>query len=264
MLDLSPSERQGKHSMERRNWTREELIVVFNLYCRIPFGRIHNRNPEVIALAFALGRTASAVSYKLANFASLDPAILGRNLSGASHGSRLDKEVWDQFNNNWDLLAFESEQLRSRLLNMAADLTPQEEFPEGKTRAANVMIRVNQSFFRAAVIAAYDGQCCVTGIAVPELLSASHIVPWSVDMPNRTNPRNGLSLNALHDRAFDRGLFTFDENLQLRISTQIAKLSGEAMTRHIFHYEGAQLRAPSHFLPDPTFLAYHRRNIFQG
>ncbi len=250
--------------MVRRNWTRDELIVVFNLYCRIPFGRIHNRNPEIIALAKALGRTASAVSYKLANFSSLDPAIVGRNLTGATHGSRLDKQVWDEFQGNWDLLAFESEQLRSRLLNKATNLAPEEEFPEGTTRAASVMVRVNQSFFRAAVIAAYGGTCCVTGIAVPELLTASHIVPWSVDVPNRTNPRNGLSLNALHDRAFDRGIFTFDENLRVKISTVISKLSDEGIKRHLLCYEGSPLIAPSHFQPDPAFLTYHRNTIFQG
>jgi putative restriction endonuclease len=53
--------------MERRNWTRNELIVAFNLYCRTPFGRIDRRNPEIIALAAALDRTPSAVSWKLAN-----------------------------------------------------------------------------------------------------------------------------------------------------------------------------------------------------
>src|SRR5271155_4885876 len=63
--------------MPRRDWTREELIVAFNLYCKIPFGRIHIRNPLIIELAKAIGRTPSAVSWKLANFARLDPLGLG-------------------------------------------------------------------------------------------------------------------------------------------------------------------------------------------
>ncbi len=63
------------HDMPRRDWTREELIVAFNLYCKIPFGRIHIRNPLVIELARAIGRTPSAVSWKLANFARLDPTL---------------------------------------------------------------------------------------------------------------------------------------------------------------------------------------------
>jgi putative restriction endonuclease len=73
--------------MPRRDWTREELIVAFNLYCKIPFGRIHIRNPLIIELAKSIGRTPSAVSWKLANFARLDPALKKRNIAGATHGA---------------------------------------------------------------------------------------------------------------------------------------------------------------------------------
>ena len=58
----------------KRGWTRDELLVAFNLYCKTPFGRLHQRNPEIIRLASALGRTPSALAMKLVNFASLDPA----------------------------------------------------------------------------------------------------------------------------------------------------------------------------------------------
>lgn len=68
-------------------------------------------------------------------------------------------------------------------------------FPERRTHEAVIRTRVNQSFFRAAVLAAYNVRCCVTGLSIPELLTASHIVPWSADVKNRTNPRNGLCLN---------------------------------------------------------------------
>jgi putative restriction endonuclease len=78
-------------------------------------------------------------------------------------------------------------------------------------------VRVNQQFFRAVVLAAYDGKGCVTGLAVPELLVASHIVSWAEDPKQRMNPRNGLCLNALHDRASDRRLM-FDADLKVRLS----------------------------------------------
>ena len=48
--------------------------MAFRLYCRTPFGKLHQHNPEIVALARALGRTASAVGMKACNFASLDPA----------------------------------------------------------------------------------------------------------------------------------------------------------------------------------------------
>ena len=71
--------------MKRRDWTRRELVVAFNLYCKIPFGKIDKSNPQIIALATALGRSPSALSWKLANFARLDPALKKRDVTGATH-----------------------------------------------------------------------------------------------------------------------------------------------------------------------------------
>jgi len=61
--------------MTAARWTRSQLKLAFYLYCQLPFGKLHQRNPEVIKLAGEIGRTASAVAMKLVNFASLDPAI---------------------------------------------------------------------------------------------------------------------------------------------------------------------------------------------
>jgi putative restriction endonuclease len=98
---------------------------------------------------------------------------------------------------------------------------------EGIEREAIVRVRVNQSFFRRRIVSAYEFRCCVTGLAVPELLVASHIVPWAQDTANRLNPRNGLCLNALHDRAFDRGLMVVDDTMHVRFSPRLREKSGE-------------------------------------
>jgi len=58
-------------------WTREEHILVFNLYCRIPFGRQDSRAPEMIELARLLGRSANSVALKLNKFSRLDPGTEG-------------------------------------------------------------------------------------------------------------------------------------------------------------------------------------------
>jgi len=249
--------------MPRNNWTRDQLIVAFNLYCRTPFGRIHNRNPEIISLAKAIGRTPSALSWKLANFARLDPTITGRNLLGATHGAKLEQEIWDEFNSDWDRLAFESEKLRSQYLKTEAELKIPADFPEGRNRLASVMVRVNQNFFRAAVLAAYDSQCCITGLGLSDLLCASHIIPWREDPKNRTNPRNGLCLNAIHDRAFDRGLIAINPDLRVEVSPTIRKMKSESLDKLIFSYEGSPLKLPKHFQPDPEFLAHHHRTVFR-
>jgi HNH endonuclease len=208
--------------MRSVGWTRDQLILAFNLYCKIPFGRIHYRNPDIIALAKAIGRTPSAVSWKLANFASLDPSLRSRQISGATHGAKAEREIWDEFSGDWERLAYESEKLMVAVHHAEAAVD-EDLFPEGKTREAIVRVRVNQAFFRSAVLAAYDLRCCITGLAVPELLNASHIIPWRVDHKNRTNPRNGLCLNATHDRAFDCGLITITDDYRVKLSPVIKR-----------------------------------------
>jgi len=248
--------------MRSGGWTRDQLILAFNLYCKIPFGRIHHRNPEIIALAKAIGRTPSAVSWKLANFASLDPSLRSRKISGATHGAKAEREIWEEFSGDWERLAYESEKLMIAVRHEEV-VVDESLFPEGRTREAIVRLRVNQAFFRSAVLAAYDLSCCITGLKIPELLNASHIVPWRVDLKNRTNPRNGLCLNATHDRAFDCGLITITVDYRVKLSPLIKRAKGDAMKTFFLPYENCLVTMPSRFRPDPTFLRYHNEEVFR-
>lgn len=101
--------------MTRDNWTRDELIIAFNLYCKMPFGKITSKNPEIINLAKIIGRTPSAVALKLVNFARLDPELQKRKIVGMSHGSKSEEKIWNEFHDNWEELAFESELLLADL-----------------------------------------------------------------------------------------------------------------------------------------------------
>ena len=252
--------------MPRRDWTREELIVAFNLYCKIPFGRIHIRNPQIIELARAINRTPSAVSWKLANFARLDPSLQKRSIAGASHGAKAEAEIWTEFSNNWEKLTFESQRLLAQMTASETQvLAPPERFPEGGTREAIVRTRINQGFFRSAVLAAYGTRCCISGLSIAELLTASHIVPWSADVKNRTNPRNGLCLNAIHDRAFDCGLLTVTTDYRVKISPAVKRNSGDsAVIEFLLRFENASVARPRHFAPEPEFLRYHNERIFRA
>lgn len=75
-------------------WTREELLAALHLYHRLPFGRLHARNPEVIELATRIRRTPSAIALKLVNFAALDPSIDQR---GMGNYSNADSAIWREF-----------------------------------------------------------------------------------------------------------------------------------------------------------------------
>lgn len=250
----------------QRLWTREELIIAFNLYCKITFGQIDQSNPAVIALAGVLGRTPASLAWKLANFARLDPSLQARGVKGASHGSKGEVAVWEEFNNNWDTLAFESERLLAELTHQSVEEMHglnEEDLPkEGKVREQLVKVRVNQRFFRTAVLASYESRCCITGLSIPTLLSASHIAPWAKDPNNRMNPRNGLCLSVLHHMAFDNGLITITRDFRVRVSSKLMESKNEADHAFFGRYDNELVRMPRRFLPDPVLLAWHKRARF--
>lgn len=247
-----------KHS-NNKSWTKTELILAINLYCKTPFGKIHVRNPDIIALARELHRTPGSVSYKLANFASLDPSL---NRKGAANVSRLDREVWNEFYENWEEMSYQSEIMFNALKDQhpILDLT---DIPDGKTRDTLVKQRVNQNFFREMILASYNYKCCITGLPVKDVLVASHIKPWSIDEQNRMNPRNGLCLNSLHDKAFDKGLITIAPDLSVIVASHIRSRTDEDL-RLINDYHGAIIHKPNRFLPDHDFLTFHRETVFHG
>lgn len=252
----------------QRLWTREELILAINLYCKLPFGRLHSINPEVVNLAKLIGRTSNSVAYKLVNFASLDPSLQARGIKGAANASKLDKEIWNEFYNHWDILPYESEKLLAQHEHTTVEQLnhiPENELPkEGKVREQVVKVRVNQSFFRSSVLAAYDNTCCITGINQKELLIAGHIRPWGIDEKNRLNPRNGIAINALHDKAFEVGFLTITPEYVVKISPLILKQKSQNCIDYFLKYENQPIILPSRFLPDKEFLNYHNQERFKS
>ena len=135
---------------DQRLWTRDELILAFNLYCQLPFGKLDQNTGEVKELGLLIERTPGAVSYKLNNLASLDPSLKARGIKGAENGSKLDKQVWAEFIGNREELIFESVALKARLNNVSIESTLEITdystpelliFKEGKTREALVKLR---------------------------------------------------------------------------------------------------------------------------
>ncbi|MFG0284612.1 MAG: HNH endonuclease [Phycisphaerales bacterium JB039] len=249
---------------ERRSWTRDELLVAFNLYCRTPFGRLHRSNPDIVELASRLGRTPSSAAMKLCNFASLDPALQARGIKGLSGASRQDQEIFAEFAADWARLASESEEARERLGLATAEVEAPAAPADRPTEAtATVKVRRLQSLFRVTVLASYDYTCAISGICVPQLLQASHIVPWAVDESRRLDPRNGLALSALHDRAFDRGLITLDDDLRVVVSGRLRTGAPSDIHRAaLLEIEGQAIRHPTRWAPDPEALAWHREHVF--
>ena len=257
--------------MPSNRWTKEQVKLGFNLYCQLPFGKLHSGNPEIIELAELIGRTPSAVAMKLCNIASLDPAITGTGRSGLGNASALDREVWEEFHADWDRLALDClhilERLKAEKAPPESESSPEVE-PEdiedftGETKRVLAERRMRQNYFRRAVLSSYQERCCMSGLSDSRLLIASHIVPWSKDKRNRLNPRNGLCLSALHDKAFDRGLITVDDDFRVLLSKDLEQRSDPFVQKFFHPLAGQPITLPERFGPDKSFLARHREVVF--
>lgn len=252
----------------RKLWTKDELIVVFNLYLKLPFGKMHTKTPEVIEMSNLLGRTVNSIAIRLTNFASCDPYHQNRGVKGMVGGIKQCQPIWDEFSNNKELLIFESERILAEMENKTVETKFNEllfdlKDLKGETKLREVKTRVNQNVFRQIVIANYSGKCAITGIDLPELLFASHIIPWSKNENERLNPENGICLSALYDKAFDRGLIGFNDKDEILISSNLKKKKqSDYYNRYFSHLENLKLSTPQKYLPNKEFLQYHLDEIF--
>lgn len=264
---MSELENDGK------KWTWEETLIAFDLYSRIPYSKISGNHPDVLKTALLLKRKPGAVAKKLFNIAAHDPKQVKRGVSGLSHSSKLDKEIWDKFEENSFDISVDSKKALSVVTGISVDQMIENEgdslivemYPYGEEKTVATNARIGQYFFRGAVLSAYHRKCCVTGISEPKLLIASHIKPWrdSDIKKERTNPRNGLCLNALHDKAFDQGLITLNDKYELVLSDRIKACEMDKETREWFiAYAGKPIELPDKFLPDKDFIHYHNDVIF--
>lgn len=171
--------------MNKNLWTRDEMILVLNLYLKTPFGKMYAGNMEVIKIAHLIGRTPNAVALRLVNYAFYDPQLKQRGISGMSHGGKKCEEYWNEFANDPEKLLYESERILAQYEGTSVEKKFEKELRDippdiiGETKISQVKTRVNQNIFRQIILANYDYKCALSGIDIPELLVASHIIPWS-------------------------------------------------------------------------------------
>lgn len=255
--------------MAKNLWTKEELILAFNLYLKIPFGKMHSSNKDVIHLANLIGRTPNSIALRLVNFASVDPVLKARGIKGMDGGTKIVQPIWDEFFHNQEELVFLSEQILAQKENDSIENKYQDVLFDlkdlkGETAIRQVKTRVNQFVFRQMVLANYSTKCAITGIDIPELLLASHIMPWSKSEEHRLNPENGICLSALYDKAFDRGIIGINKNYEVILSTSLKKKKDTVFYKnHFASIDNLKIIEPLKYLPRKEFLEYHLDTIFQ-
>ena len=247
--------------MEARRWTREETVLALALYCKIPFGKIHKYNEQIIEAAKKMLRTPASLSMKMCNFGRFDPELSSRGVKGLQHGSKLDQEIWNEFHQDMERLYNEAEKVvASNDILLTAEEQTELIIPEGVNVETRGSSRRGQAFFRSTVLSAYNNTCCITGIDIPKLLQASHIKSWSASDPatERNNPTNGLCLNYLHHRAFDEGYITIDTDYRIIVSKEIKdRCSTQVYQDYFVKYDGQKITLPQRFLPSIEMIRQH-------
>jgi len=250
------------------SWSREELILAFDLYCRIPFSKTKASNAAVSDLARLLSRSPGSIARKLGNLGSFDDQLRKRNITGLTHASKLDQDVWHEFHSDWNRLVLVAQRLRESWAASNLDVPSEGQAfmpPEGQSETqAMRAVRVHQKFFRDAVLSSYDETCCITGLRIAACLVASHIIPWRVSEKLRADPRNGLCLSATFDRLFDRGLLALSASLEVMVSASLRQTEDPRIQNLVCAYHGRPIVRPGRFLPMQESLEWHRRNVFCG
>jgi len=248
--------------MAVNHWTRNELIVAFNLYLKLPFGKLHSGTKEIKELAALIGRTDGSVAMRLNNFAHVDPYHQQRGITGLANGINQVKPIWDEFVDNQEDLIFESEQILADYQHTTIEDT----YPDivfdlkdlvGEVKIRAVKVRVNQSVFRKMILKTYTNRCAISGIDIPELLIAGHIIPWAKDERERLNPENGLCLSNLYDRAYEKGLICINTDYKLLISKRLKAESSKEFYQEFFgRFENQPIRVPKTYQPRKEFLEF--------
>lgn len=148
-------------------------------------------------------------------------------------------------------------------MRLSAEQTNNVDILASQKRTSTVKQRINQFFFRTAVLASYDNRCCITGLSCIDLLEACHIVGWAANIDNRLNPSNGICLNVLFHKAYDKNYIGITPDYQVVVSERLFDInSSNSDIYTLFRkYHNAAIRLPNRFMPDRDMLALHYQSF---
>jgi hypothetical protein len=131
-------------------------------------------------------------------------------------------------------------------------------------KMANAKRRGGQDVIRRKTLSAYTNQCAVCVVNDSDLLVASHVVPWSLDVAKRGVLKNVICLCTLHDRLFETGRFVIDgqNNYEIKFSDGFKALAARNQTYHAhMKLTAGNMRRPSSNAPDSELLDRHRKRF---
>jgi putative restriction endonuclease len=118
-------------------------------------------------------------------------------------------------------------------------------------------MRLHQAEFRQLVLAAYGRRCAISGLPIPDLLEASHIIP-DRDERGRPEIQNGICLSTLHHSAYDRNLLGIDPDGRIHVARSVLEQhDGPTLEMAIKEYHAQKIHLPRHVedRPNRDYLA---------
>ncbi len=123
------------------------------------------------------------------------------------------------------------------------------------TYEVTVQARAIDPEFRATVLSRHDRTCPISGVDHPGLLDVAHVLSWSDYPEYRADLSNVLALSKTHHAAFDRGLFTIDQDYRLRVNPNFETQS-DVLQQTIIDRAGERISVPEESLK-PQYVAQH-------
>jgi putative restriction endonuclease len=114
-----------------------------------------------------------------------------------------------------------------------------------------VKARLHQASFRAAVIAAYDGRCALSGVPETLLLDAAHIASDTDEEFGQPIVRNGLPLTKLHHAAFDNHLIGITPDYEIVVAERLRDVRDGPTLEALKGLHQRRLRLPSRIQDNP-------------
>lgn len=105
-------------------------------------------------------------------------------------------------------------------------------------------IRIGQNVFRSKVLWHFEYQCCICRFNIESMLDAHHIHPWKLDIDNRLNPANGLSLCKLHHSALDKFFLKINKDHVIRVSDQVKNSRNEMVYESLARFHNKHIIEP--------------------
>ena len=125
-------------------------------------------------------------------------------------------------------------------------------------------VRLHQASFRHNVLTAYQNKCAITGLPIPKLIEAAHIIP-DREVGAKQTVSNGIALSRLHHKAYDSNLLGIDPDFKIHIGKGLDGVEAQHVIYKYFgEYEGAKIKVPTNVLlkPNRDYLS-RRYDIFK-